>query len=396
MAKKDDGFTKDELSFIKAPPEEIEIECPICFQVMLNDPHQLSCGHHFCGTCIKRVKECSLCRRTVDQVFKDENRLRIINGLKVNCTNKGCEWKGELKDLSTHLNKGKREGQCQYEVVTCVHSGCEIKKQRQYLVKHEKDECPQRPYECRYCHHKGTYQSINKHYQQCTRYPVPCPNKCGLHRAIPRCIIQTHVTEECPLQSVECEFKWAGCQYTSLRKDLRQHNNDSQLEHMSLLAKECGELKKGNEELKKENQELKKANEELKRANEELKQKMTRKMTHIHHTVVGDTYPILPVDVPLDGNQVHFYTEPLGHHMSAKRVRHLLNMSVFFTVYKGKFDQPKVTNVVVKINGVTTVLTAANPLDNYTEYPNVVRGDVVQKFSFTLASFINLEIISAH
>ena len=64
----------------------------------------------------------------------NKDRLCFINGLKVNCTNKGCEWKGELKDLSVHLNKGKREGQCQYEVVTCVHSGCEIKNQRQYLV----------------------------------------------------------------------------------------------------------------------------------------------------------------------------------------------------------------------------------------------------------------------
>ena len=60
-----------------------------------------------------------------------------------------------------------------------------------------------------------------------------------------------HLTEECLLQSVECEFKWAGCQYTPLRKDLQQHNNDSQLKHMSLLAKECGELKKENKELKK-------------------------------------------------------------------------------------------------------------------------------------------------
>ena len=162
---------------------------------------------------------------------------------------------------------------------------------------------------------------------------------------------------------------------------------------MSLLAKECRELKKGNEELKRENQELKNANEELK---QKMTQKMTQKMIHIHHTVFGDTYPILPVDVPLDGDQVHFYTEPLGHHMSAKRVHHLRNMFVFFTVYKGKFDQPKVTNVVVKINDVTTVLTAAKRNYDYTQYSNDVKGDVVQKFSFTLAFFNNLEIISAH
>ena len=78
---------------------------------------------------------------------------------------------------------------------------------------------------------------------ECTWYPLSGPNECGLQE-VPRCIIPAHVTEECPLQSVECEFKWAGCQYTPLCKDLQQHNNDSQLKHMSLLAKECGELKR--------------------------------------------------------------------------------------------------------------------------------------------------------
>ena len=68
-----------------------------------------------------------------------------------------------------------------------------------------------------------------------------------------------------------------------LRKHIQQHNNDSQLKHMSLLAKECGELKKGNEELKRENEELK------------------QKMTH-------------PVHVPLDGKEIHFYNESFGHH----------------------------------------------------------------------------------
>ena len=55
----------------------------------------------------------------------------------MNCTNKGCEWKGELKDLPAHLNKGKREGQCQYEEVTFPLNGCGIKKQ---CEKHERYE----------------------------------------------------------------------------------------------------------------------------------------------------------------------------------------------------------------------------------------------------------------
>ena len=208
-------FSQDELTFLKEPPKQIEIECPICLQVMINDPHLVSCcGHHFCGTCIKRVKDsngaCPYCKEKEYQTMSNKDRLRIINGLKVNCTNKGCEWKGELKYLLVHLNKGKREGQCQYEVVTCVHSGCELKKQRQYLVKHEKNECNQRIVFCSYCKFRGTCQFIvNEHFSKCPQYPVPCPNECGCLDEMPRCDIQTHLSEECPLQSVECEFKWA-------------------------------------------------------------------------------------------------------------------------------------------------------------------------------------------
>ena len=421
MANEGDGFCKDELTFLEEPPKEIEIECPICLQVMLNDPHLVSCcGHHFCGTCIKRVKDsngaCPYCKEKKYLTVSDKGCLRFINGLKVNCTNKGCEWKGELKDLPAHLNKGKREGQCQYEEVTCPLNGCGIKKQRQYLEKHERYECRQRPYRCKHCQYRGRYHFIvTEHYPQCTQYPVPCPSECGL-QAIPRCNIQTHLTEECPLQSVECEFKWAGCQYTPLRKDLQQHNNDSQLKHMSLLAKECGELKKECRELKKanitlsnecsqtkkENQEVKKAMssiehkcDDLKRENEESKQKMI----HIHHTVVGDTYPILPVDVPLNSEQLHFYSEPFGHHMSIRRTVSLLIdryiwKEAFFTVYKGKFLQPKVTKVVVKLDGITTTLTTSSGCYGYREYQVDAKGNAVQLFSFELPIDANIVIIS--
>ena len=374
--------SEDKLIFLEEPPKEIEIECPICLQVMLNDPHLVSCcGHHFCGTCIKRVKDsngaCPYCKEKEYQTMPNKGHLRIINGLKVNCTNKGCEWKGELKDLPVHLNKGKREGQCQYEEVTCRLNRCEIKKQRQYLEKHEKYECLQRSYQCQHCQYKGTYQFIaTEHYPQCIWYPVPCPNKCGF-RALPRCNVHRHLTEKCPLQSVKCEFMWAGCHYSLLHKDLQQHNNDSQLKHMSLLAKECRELKKENEKLK-------------------------QKMTHIHYAVFGDTYPILPVHVPLDGEEIHFYSEPFGHHISVSAGRSvseelsdefddILKDIVVFTVYKEKFHQLKLTNIVVKLDGVTKTLTTGS--DEYRESPDDLKSDVFQEFIFALV-FTNLEIIS--
>ena len=58
-------------------------------QVMLNDPHLTSCcGHHFCETCINRVKDsngaCPYCKEKEYQTMPNKDRLRIISGLNVN------------------------------------------------------------------------------------------------------------------------------------------------------------------------------------------------------------------------------------------------------------------------------------------------------------------------
>ena len=161
-------FSREELSFVKEVPKHIKIECPVCLNI-LTDPHLVSCcGHHFCGSCIERVRasngSCPMCREKKYQVIPDKIYARIINGLEVYCSNKekGCQWKGELKNMSTHLNKEKREGECQYEEVMCRYEKCRERTLRRYLKHHEDKECLQRPCQCRYCGEKGTFQSLTK------------------------------------------------------------------------------------------------------------------------------------------------------------------------------------------------------------------------------------------
>ena len=140
-------FSKEELSFVEEIPSHVEIECPVCLNI-LTDPHLVTCcGHNFCESCIERVKAsdgaCPMCKEKNYQSFADKKGLRIIGGLHVYCTNnkKGCEWIGGLKILSTHLNKGVREGECQYEEVKCMYQKCQQKCQRQKLDHHERNEC---------------------------------------------------------------------------------------------------------------------------------------------------------------------------------------------------------------------------------------------------------------
>ena len=259
------SYTKADLSFVKEPPEVISIECPICLQIMSKDISLTSCGHHFCTSCIKTVldknESCPKCRATAYQIFPDADRQRYIRGLQVYCSNKkcGCTWKGELINLSGHINKGKRVGDCPFQVVHCCYWKrptfkrilCSVTMKRADLANHEENECTGRPYTCQYCGHKDTYYSItNIHYKRCPRYPVTCPNKCDPKKTIPREEVDAHIKNDCPLEPVACELCWAGCTARPQRKDIEQHITRNQIQHLTLMAKACGELKKENAELK--------------------------------------------------------------------------------------------------------------------------------------------------
>ena len=356
-------FSKEALSFVEDLPKHVEIKCPVCLGI-LTDPHLVSCcGHNFCGSCIERVKasngSCPMCKEKEYRSMVNKERIRIINGLEVYCCNnkKGCQWKGELKNISIHLNKEKREGECQYEEVKCRYEKCQERKQRRYLKEHEDKECPQRPFQCQYCRSKGTFLSITKnHYEECSQYPVTCPNKC-VSTNMPRGSLTAHVNRECPLEPVDCVFSWAGCNDKPLRKDVHVHTADTK--HMTLLAVACGQLKKENEQIKKENEKIKVLEEENKKLTKEVvklekdveimnNENTILKDFVLSNTKADDSYPLLPVYVIEGRAAVHFYTSACGRLMSARLMRggrNVTNRTVDFFIllafHQGKFDKFK-------------------------------------------------------
>ena len=362
-------FSKEELSFVKELPEIVEIQCPICLGI-LKDPHIMSCcGHNFCGSCIERVKasngSCPMCKDKKYQSFIDKKCSRIINGLEVYCSNKkkGCQWKGELKNMSTHLNKEKREGDCQYEEIKCRYEKCQEGKQRRYLEDHEDKECLQRPFECQYCKSKGTFLSITKdHYEECRQYPVTCPNKC-VSTEMPRDNLTAHINE-CPLEPVDCVFSWAGCNDKPLRKDVHVHTADTK--HMTLLAVACGQLKKENEQIKEESEQMKKEIADL-------------KSSPCHE------YPLLPVDIRKGSEAVHFYTSACGQHMSArlKVVNRKDSSGDYFMLlafHEGKFDKfkPKLPKIFVKF-GVKDTPLLVDTEATYQQLPHDILNSIQWK-----------------
>ena len=138
----------------ESPPSK-SLECPVCLLTLL-DPHVISCcGNEFCQVCIERVKRdgkpCPLCNEPNFATFLHKKLVRKVNALVVFCPQKeqGCEWKGELGQLQSHLNPCPRAGAspsegCGYVVVSCAYK-CGKQFQRRLLQEHEMESCPKRP-----------------------------------------------------------------------------------------------------------------------------------------------------------------------------------------------------------------------------------------------------------
>jgi len=117
--------------------------CNICHLVSQN-PYETNCCHHiFCKSCIDGAhrygyRECPMCRQQttpVQSILLD----RQIKRFHVFCINKnmGCDWKGELQLINSHLLECPCiPGPCQYSIV-----GCKDKVTPDLQMKHNNEKC---------------------------------------------------------------------------------------------------------------------------------------------------------------------------------------------------------------------------------------------------------------
>lgn len=134
--------------FLSPPPKNME--CSVCL-LTLKDPHVISCcGNHYCKACIDRVqgdsKPCPLCNDPDYSTMLHKGVKREVESLAVYCPQKslGCDWTGEIRQVQCHLNFGSKDSGCGYVVIECEHQ-CGGKFQRREIVKHESQECSDRP-----------------------------------------------------------------------------------------------------------------------------------------------------------------------------------------------------------------------------------------------------------
>ena len=214
------SINQEEFDFVEPPAEEFF--CPVTFELLLN-PHQTTCcGHHLSEKAVDRLqregKPCPMCKEAKLVTISDKFFKRKASAILIHCPHKasGCEWVGEVGGSKQHINA-----------------------------------CPKRPWKCHHCDFKWTFEAGIQHMEECTNYPVPCPNKCEIHvpvvsQALPLssdCQTQTQICmiprydiekhrAECPLEIVACEFADVGCNVRTTRQELKRHMEESQQEHL--------------------------------------------------------------------------------------------------------------------------------------------------------------------
>ena len=241
----------DPLDFIEKPSEDFH--CPVTLEI-LTEPHQtLCCGNHLSQEAADRLKRegkpCPMCKKPNLNTMPDKFFKRMVNQLKVRCSKEasGYNWVGELGNLEKHLSEGSIDGECQFVAVTCPLS-CGDHIQRHLLEEH-KSTCPHRSCTCKHCGHKATYKSVTEdHWPRCEKYPIPCPNNCG-EKAIERLHLKQHLDNTCPLQVIECEFSYAGCENNCQRQRMQGHLEDSAQSHLSMVSGKMSSLQEQNQAL---------------------------------------------------------------------------------------------------------------------------------------------------
>ena len=210
------------------------------------------CGKSFCKECIGKIKArsqpCPTCKQEKFEFFSNKGLQQPLYGFAVFCSNKerGCVWEGELGQLDQHINsnpdKEKQLVGCAYTNIVCLF--CDKFHLRHEMGQHQTSLCPQRPFTCFMCEeYESSYEDVvNSHAPVCKCRPVECPNSCGADN-LQHQHLEEHMSSQCPLTYVKCEFSDAGCDAKVYRKDLASHLTDNLVTHMSLLAMENRKLK---------------------------------------------------------------------------------------------------------------------------------------------------------
>ena len=167
-------------------------------------------------------------------IYHNTTGERHILSLKARCDNtpSGCEWAGGLCSLDEHL------ASCDFTLLPCpneCHNRSKVVQLlRKYMEKHTKEECPRRQYKCPHCQEAGEYRDMTtKHLHKCPMIEIPCPKRRCTTRIVRRDLPKHR--QECLFEKVPCKYSTIGCEEEVERKDLAEHEGDTQ-QHLQLAV----------------------------------------------------------------------------------------------------------------------------------------------------------------
>ena len=254
MASFSDSFTENtfgDLSYSFLEPVPNYLTCIICYGLLKDAVATECCGKMFCYEHSSSTAQvCPACRHTPLSVTRNKGIDSIVKDLKVFCLNhrEGCQWSGHLCFEPNH-----RVVTCGHESVPCEKE-CGVSVQRRFMRDHLTEECLLREVDCEFCAYRGTAAEVASHLEICPEYLIACPHGCELQ--LPRKGLNNH-SSTCLEAPVSCPFASAGCNTMPVkRKDLAGHLETSVVAHLLLLAscnqcltEEVIELRKEKEEL---------------------------------------------------------------------------------------------------------------------------------------------------
>lgn len=230
------GYDEDFLDTV-----EHDFICLIC-QLPLREPLQTKCGHRFCKGCLEECfrrleindqpSACPVDREVLDKdkpdVFPDKATERKILSFAIKCPCGDCEWTGELRNKETHLKA------CLFKVITCPNEHCHETMQRREVIRHKTITCLWRITECEHCNEPHPACCMQDHIERCLKYPVTCPNGCGL--SIQRELIPNHTKDDCPHAMIFCPYTEMGCETKVQRKQVETHLQTAVTVHLDLAC----------------------------------------------------------------------------------------------------------------------------------------------------------------
>ena len=203
-----------------------EISCPNDCSVLVQ---RQNLTEHVDNECLRRKVDCQYCHITEEYHFIVGEHKEQCPRLPLPCPNK-C---GIIDIPREQINQHRKI--CPLEEVECINN-CGKSLMRQDLRNHEV-VCMHHKINCQYCHLvEDRYLIEGQHKEECLKFPLPCPNKCGIG-VITRGDIKEHLNI-CPLEMIQCEYHEVGCTDAVMRNSLEKHNKEEMEKHLAYTKHE--------------------------------------------------------------------------------------------------------------------------------------------------------------